>query len=93
MLTFAREEQVVGWPCFTVEAPAGTVIEILVHEAHRPHTSFLMNTHFNSWTRFICREGFEHHVAANFSTIASPVYEAATRYLGWDMHYHEDPNA
>jgi L-fucose isomerase-like protein len=43
--------------------------------------------------RFICERGFEHHVAANFSTVASPVYEAATRYLGWEMHYHEDPNA
>jgi L-fucose isomerase-like protein len=36
----------------------------------------------------ICTEGFEHHVAANFSHVASPVYEAATRYLGWDMHWH-----
>jgi L-fucose isomerase-like protein len=41
--------------------------------------------------RMICEKGFEHHVAANFSTVASPVYEAATRYLGWDMHYHEAP--
>jgi hypothetical protein len=28
-------------------------------------------------------------VAANFSTVAAPVYEAATRYLGWEMHWHE----
>src|SRR5277367_4692289 len=39
--------------------------------------------------RFICERGFEHHVAANFSTVASPVYEAATRYLGWEMYRHE----
>jgi L-fucose isomerase-like protein len=38
---------------------------------------------------FICENGFEHHVAANFSTVASPVYEAAKKYLGWDMFYHE----
>jgi L-fucose isomerase-like protein len=38
---------------------------------------------------FICENGFEHHVAANFSNVASPVYEAATKYLGWDMFYHE----
>jgi L-fucose isomerase-like protein len=37
---------------------------------------------------YICETGFEHHVAANFSTVASPVYEAAVRYLGWEMHYH-----
>jgi L-fucose isomerase-like protein len=36
----------------------------------------------------ICEQGFEHHVAANFSHVASPVYEAATRYLGWEMHWH-----
>src|SRR5579862_6608766 len=37
---------------------------------------------------FICERGFEHHVAANLSTVASSVYEASTRYLGWDMYYH-----
>ena len=36
--------------------------------------------------RYICENGFEHHVAANFSTTAGAVHEAATRYLGWDMH-------
>ncbi|MEP6714545.1 MAG: fucose isomerase [Terriglobia bacterium] len=39
--------------------------------------------------RFICEKGFEHHVAANFSTVADIVNEAATRYLGWDVHYHK----
>ncbi|MGA2216551.1 MAG: L-fucose/L-arabinose isomerase family protein [Terracidiphilus sp.] len=37
--------------------------------------------------RFICREGFEHHVAANFSDVSKAVHEAA-RYLGWESHYH-----
>ena len=57
VLTFARDEQVVGWPSFSIDAPAGTVVEILVHEAHKPGSTFLLNTHFNSWSRFICREG------------------------------------
>jgi L-fucose isomerase-like protein len=39
--------------------------------------------------RRICEQGFEHHVAANFSNVASPVFEATTRYLGWEMHHHE----
>ena len=38
--------------------------------------------------RYICENGFEHHVAANFSTVASPVMEAAEKYLGWTMHRH-----
>jgi L-fucose isomerase-like protein len=39
--------------------------------------------------RFICERGFEHHVAANFSTTASAVHEATTRYLKWDVHWHK----
>jgi L-fucose isomerase-like protein len=39
--------------------------------------------------RYICANGFEHHVAANLSKTACAVYEAATRYLGWEMYYHE----
>ena len=37
---------------------------------------------------YICENGFEHHVAANFSTTAAAVHEAAVRYLGWQMHWH-----
>ncbi len=39
--------------------------------------------------RYICEGGFEHHVAGNFSLTAAPVFEAATKYLGWKMHWHE----
>src|SRR6202158_1137447 len=35
--------------------------------------------------RHICERGFEHHVAANFSSVASAVHEATSRYLGWDI--------
>src|SRR3984885_5678781 len=37
---------------------------------------------------YICENGFEHHVAANFSTTAAAVHEAAVRYLGYQMHWH-----
>jgi L-fucose isomerase-like protein len=37
---------------------------------------------------YICENGFEHHVAANFSTVAPMIHEATTRYLGWDMYAH-----
>jgi L-fucose isomerase-like protein len=39
--------------------------------------------------RYICEKGFEHHVAANFSTVAGAVHEAASRYLGWQMYAHD----
>src|ERR1700742_1101635 len=38
--------------------------------------------------RYICENGFEHHVAANFSTVAPVVHEAATNYFGWGMYAH-----
>jgi len=41
---------------------------------------------------YICESGFEHHVAANLSTVGAAVHEAATRYLGWDMYWHERPD-
>jgi L-fucose isomerase-like protein len=37
--------------------------------------------------KYICREGFEHHVAANFSDVSKAIHESA-RYLGWESHYH-----
>jgi L-fucose isomerase-like protein len=37
---------------------------------------------------YICENGFEHHVAANFSTVAGAVQEATTRYLGWPTYHH-----
>jgi L-fucose isomerase-like protein len=37
---------------------------------------------------YICENGFEHHVAANLSNCAAAVYEASTKYLGWDVHWH-----
>lgn len=37
---------------------------------------------------YICENGFEHHVAANFSVVAPVVHEAATRYLGWETYAH-----
>lgn len=38
--------------------------------------------------RYICERGFEHHVAANLSSTAPAVYEAASKYLGWEMYHH-----
>jgi L-fucose isomerase-like protein len=38
--------------------------------------------------RYICEQGFEHHVAANLATVSGAVHEATARYLGWDVHRH-----
>lgn len=38
--------------------------------------------------RYICENGFEHHVAINLSQVAPAVNEALTKYVGWDVYYH-----
>ena len=38
---------------------------------------------------YICENGFEHHVAANLAQVAPAVHEAASRYLGWNMYFHQ----
>jgi hypothetical protein len=39
--------------------------------------------------RYICANGFEHHVAINPARVAAVVEEAFTRYLGWDVYNHD----
>jgi L-fucose isomerase-like protein len=38
--------------------------------------------------RYICENGFEHHVAANMAPVSAAVCEAATKYLGWSVYKH-----
>jgi L-fucose isomerase-like protein len=45
--------------------------------------------HLQKLLHYICENGFEHHVAANLSECASAVYEAAGKYLGWEMYWHK----
>ncbi|MCC7235969.1 MAG: fucose isomerase [Bryobacterales bacterium] len=45
-------------------------------------------SNLQSLLRYICEEGFEHHVAGSFSTCAGAVHEATTKYLGWDVYRH-----
>jgi L-fucose isomerase-like protein len=44
--------------------------------------------HMQRLLHYICENGFEHHVAANFSTVAGILQEAAIRYLGWETYWH-----
>ncbi len=38
---------------------------------------------------YICENGFEHHVSINQTTVAAPVHEALTKYLGWSTYWHQ----
>ncbi len=37
---------------------------------------------------YICRMGFEHHVAVNLAQTAAPIAEALSNYLAWDVYQH-----
>lgn len=68
-LTFEFEEQIVGWPAFTLEAPAGTVIELMTQEGHAVGGAPLLNTHFHAWSRFTCRAGVNRFEAFDFESL------------------------
>jgi len=56
-LTFELQEEVVGWPYFSIDAPDGAVVELMVLEAHDPAGTLWLDNQYFAWTRFICREG------------------------------------
>ena len=37
---------------------------------------------------YVCRMGFEHHVAVNMTQKADAVFEALETYLGWEVYRH-----
>jgi len=43
---------------------------------------------FQELLRYICQNGFEHHVAITPSLCAGAIREALSTYLGWDVHHH-----
>ncbi|MBD2846976.1 alpha-L-rhamnosidase [Paenibacillus sp. IB182496] len=56
-LTFEWSEQLVGFPYFTIEAPPGTVVELMTQEAHDPEREHWLDSHKFAWSRFICAGG------------------------------------
>jgi L-fucose isomerase-like protein len=39
--------------------------------------------------KFICKYGFEHHVAMTRGNVANAIEEAVENYLGWDLYRHK----
>jgi len=44
---------------------------------------------FQGLLRFICENGYEHHVAVNRSQVAEALNEALTKYMGWEVYFHK----
>ncbi|HKJ66327.1 MAG TPA: alpha-L-rhamnosidase, partial [bacterium] len=68
-LTFELKNQIVGWPYFTIDAPAGTQIELMVHEGHEVGGPPLLNSHFHSWTRFTCTDGLNEFETFDYESL------------------------
>ncbi len=68
-LTFEFTEQIVGWPHFTIDAPAGTVVELMTQESHAPTGPRWLDTHHFSWTRFVCREGLNRFETFDYESL------------------------
>ncbi len=68
-LTFEFPEQIVGWPFFTITAPEGTIVELMVHEGHKIGGAPLLNTRFHSWTRLVCNEGLNEFETFDFESL------------------------
>jgi len=39
--------------------------------------------------KFICKYGFEHHVAMTRGNVANTIEEAIEKYMGWDLYRHK----
>ena len=66
--TFEFAEQMAGFPRFSIEAPAGTIIEVMVQESHGPQKTRWLDSYYYNWSRFICREGLNEFEAFDFES-------------------------
>ena len=46
--------------------------------------------HLQKLMKYICRNGFEHHVALVRSDVVEILEDAINNYLGWDLYVHKD---
>ena len=67
--TFELKEEMVGFPYFSIDAPEGTVVELIFQESHDPSNSAWLDTHWFAWTRFICREGVNHFETFDYEPV------------------------
>lgn len=68
-LTFSLPEQIVGWPCLSIDAAEGTIVELIIQESHDPGQTQWLDSHFYTWTRVICREGLNHFETFDYESV------------------------
>lgn len=72
VMTFEFDEHIVGFPYFSIEAPEGTMVELMVQQGHVPFGQGgppLINQNFHSWSRFICKAGQNDFMAFDYESL------------------------
>ncbi|RZS96519.1 alpha-L-rhamnosidase N-terminal domain-containing protein [Cecembia calidifontis] len=85
VLSFELEEQVIGWPYFSMDCSEGTVVELMVQQGHellKNGGPALINNNFNSWTRFICKEGENSLMTFDYESV---------KWIQLHIHHSEGP--
>ena len=67
--TWDLGEQYVGWPYVEIDAPAGTVVDIMLQEAHDQEGPAWLDTHLYRWLRFTCSAGRSRFEAFDFDSV------------------------
>jgi L-fucose isomerase-like protein len=52
------------------------------------HRAVVRVPRLQSLLKYICKNGFEHHVAMTMGSVAEILQEAFENYLGWETYYH-----
>lgn len=81
-VTFRLPEIMVGWPEVEIEAPVGTVVELMYQESHDASNGPWLDTLHYSWSRFVCAEGISR---------LSPFDYYSMRFLQLHIHGHSGP--
>lgn len=68
-LTFAFSEEAVGFPYFTIEAPEGTVVDILFQESHDPDKTHWLDTSFFAFSQMTCGRGESRFLSYDYESI------------------------
>ncbi|MBW3469752.1 alpha-L-rhamnosidase N-terminal domain-containing protein [Arthrospiribacter ruber] len=72
VLSFEMQEHAIGWPFVTISCSEGTTVEMLVQQGHellKRGGPALINNNFNSWTRFICKEGENQFMSFDYESV------------------------
>jgi len=85
----------VGWARFSTDDTKGRIVgaigdgDVTEETLDSFGTTGVMRTpNLQKLLYFLAVNGFEHHVALNYSPRTSALYEALTRYMGWKIYHH-----